>query len=1019
MPPPFGNLPAGYGYTSPTFIEDSHNQLDEIGTFLADAEIAVLSTSIERLHDIEQRCSIIQAKMFGDIGVKLDKVIEACNKVRKKVQQLSMRTASTMYEYMGQAGIAFPSMEQVQADLGIAGSDVTTNAFTAAASQTIPHVASTDLAQRNGIPSVDLSSGAYQCPAGFLLTSIGNGQYTCANPQTGEYTEPLPIIGGDTGVATDPDIPVTVSPPSETPQLPPGGTLTPIFPPTQPGPTLPGTECTYRPEDLAITSGIVQTYQEVSFFSIGTTTAVTPYVTLQGPQPNPAWDCLGFAFKSAYWWEIGRPGTFFPTVAIPPGWAVYANLQGHLIGAQTRPQGYCKVHPFSTGGKCPAGGGTLTNVLVPPKPPPPTTCPQCCCCPCNCQQPTHVPPTDKPIDKPGDKPKPPADRPMVEPVLPQGDEICKAIQDAIIRMGGDDPVQRPPGGDQGGLANILALSAQLATLPFDKPGDTISKLFDAIVKWAGDLINKGVEGLDCHRGRLVFVSLFEAAFRFVDKWTGMIPPQILEQLRILSYTVCQSRLPDGGMADVAYLRGDIDRETWECYHKAAGDHISPAEKIMMAGRAKLDPGQLDKLYRRKLIEQAEYDKLTREAGVLKEEDKKHIHDYNQVFPPQSDVVRFMQRDTADEVNVDWKEVDKVFEEKYKGKVKDWFDALGIDRDLALHNWRAHFHIPSFTMGQQFFFRLRPGADGVDKPFTQDDFRKMLIQDDWHPAFVDFMIATSYKAVTRTDAVRAYMIHSIDDVKLLNFFQSLGYDIHNAGFYVQYHKKRREIADRKASGYPTMRTLVNSYARCEITNQQFRDTAAKIVIDEDQEKAAVEAAKLSRQVWERKQTIGAVRRPFILGILDNSEAIQKLQDADIDSHCIDTLIGQWELLRLRQDKHIQAGKLCQMQEQGIITPAEHVVALIRARWSREDATRIVESCGFQIDERNIRRADALARRQAADMRRAAREAEKLRRLQECGPPACPSNTPGGQRPTGAGPRNPGPSSNGMVPTTPPG
>lgn len=518
----------------------------------------------------------------------------------------------------------------------------------------------------------------------------------------------------------------------------------------------------------------------------------------------------------------------------------------------------------------------------------------------------------------------------------------------------------------------------------------VNSTIKSVMDWAKGLIGKAVHGTNCDRGTLAPIAAILGGFQAVQKILGFIPHQTIKTLTQASNTACQSEIPGPSETDVAYLRGDIDKDTWECWHKANGDYLGPAKKVMESQRAKIDPTQIDWLYRRKLLTQAEYNKLMREAGVIFDEDKQNIHDYNTVFPSLSDNVRLMNRDVSDETNIDWRKTDAEFRDKYKDKIKDYFDALGVPEQLALYYWRAAKHIPSFTMLTEMFHRLQSDMTTADLHMTVNDFKRALMQDDWSPEWVDRMIAISYKPVTRTDAIRAFMIHASDDETLHKQFRALGYTDDDAEFFVKYHKANRQIQDRRRSGYPTLRTLANQFARCEITESSYRDTVAKIVLTEEQEKAAIESAQLSRETRQRQQSIKSIRRPYTLGILDDGEASQMLAQAGVDPSCVGGLIDNWKLDRLRRDKYLTADQLCGMRERGIIDAPTQLVSLVRAGWDRESAALIVSNCGAILSEKAARKADTMARRAAADARRAQKEAERLRRLQECGPAPCPAN-----------------------------
>lgn len=685
--------------------------------------------------------------------------------------------------------------------------------------------------------------------------------------------------------------------------------------------------------------------------------------------------------------------------------------QGHIMADE---QGRCPIglRPSATGvffNRCVIQCDT-TGVPTPPV------------------QPPAEPPAGEacvPICPPGFERKIPdhkiEDRPLQLPKIPapHGDDICKAIKEMIDGLGGEkcdfSKVLAFPGISVGGIGVAAAFLDKLLG-----GGDSVlTKLVGSLARWICKVMDDVSIGPDCDRAKTLAIELPLGILQLINKYTSLAPDPWIQALQNVQNSVCQSRLPDGGMADVAFLRGDITRDEWECYHKAAGDHLQPADKIMQAGRAKLDPTQLDKLRRRKLLDEGVYAKLIREAGVIKDEDRKNIENYNLQFPTHAEIIRLLLRDVFDDKTIDWTESDRIFTQKYVGKAKDWFDANGIPEEMARFFWRAHWHIPSFTMGTQFLHRLRPNDVPEGREFTRDDLKAMLLQDDWHPKWLDAMIDVSYKVPRLVDIRGAYFLYQMNDDDLVRQMQDRGYSEQNALTYLNLWKVQRQIDTARRAGYPTLKQLSRMYATCEITEQQWRDTAVLWVVDTEQMDDAFRAAQLAKDMHTRRRAVQSVKSPFVRGVIDEEEVIGRLQQVGIDPGCISNLIEDWKYQRLRQDRFEAAGQLCKEVEQGIITAAQYVGALINIGYDRDAAFRMAESCEVQVEEKNIRKAEARARRQAADMRRAAREAEKARKLLECGPPGCPMNTPGGQAARVAGPKNQGPLSNGTGATSPPG
>lgn len=967
-----------------TAVSELDGEADETGRTCADIEVAILTDLVNKLASVESVGNAAKANILGQVGITLSSIEGMSAKCEKKIRNDIINTMGNAYGMSASLGFNIPTPDRIaygnatgdyigamddrfvppdSNNMDIPGDRPTSTGVGTGIpiqpSDPFPDDTPTD-AKAGPVPHgrpgcgpfgwVNLNPGWWvslpACATGGFMDwpAPGDGPYDPSNNYGGVYC--TPTIRYNASVANPLSCPLSAF--------------------------CPGFEG-YRPGTFP--SGSASSYKCVEF----------PSCHLN---PN--------AFGN--WTKINILEGYDLYIDLQFGilWQVRGAPPSHFHRLQTRP---CATTP--------------TPPTQPPPQPLPIPQPPTCIPICQPQCPPVEP--GKPGEpQPGEEiceadfnnwcEEPAEPKPL--PKAEEKDEYCDMLNKYVESINTDTPGvstylgMRKPKTKAGGviadgIRNALGL-----------PGAIFPETVGRFKRWLARMATQAAEGLACERDKMIPISLMLAALRFIQRWTDAIPKQTIVTGEQASNYICQSLIPATGDANIAHLNGTLTKEEWECYVKANGHYAKPMEKIMRAGRKKPVAEEYIKLFRRDYLKKEEFEKLIKTAGVIEAEDRDFLLKVTEAWPTTSDAVRFMQRDTADEKNVDWTEVDKVFEQKYTGRVKRYMDAIGLTREIALDNWRAHFHLPSYTMATEMFHRLRPGV--VDEKLALDEKKltNLLIQDDWHPDWIPRMIAIAYKTVTRTDTLRAYSIHAITEDELHKRFMDLGYNRESADFYVNYYKKNREISDRRRSGYPTFRTLSNQYARCEISNQQFRDTIAKLALSPEQERFAVEAAVLSRQVRERQQTIRAVRRPFVRGIIDESEALALLQNSDLDAECVSNMVEVWKLDRLRQDKFETASTLCQMREYGIIDVATHVQALTRIGFDHESAIRMAELCGAQLSEKERRRAEATARRTAADIRRAQKEAEKLRRLQECGPPACPKNTPGGSQPLAGGPQTQG-------------
>lgn len=922
-----------------TPIQEAENVLDE-------TDAAVVVPIIESVTQAEAECEKAAAICSGEIAVQIDAAETVIKKVKKKVLTRLTDLMSDAYMYMGQVDIPVPTEDEVLADTVIPPTLPVpdNNEQLPETPQPIPQIP--DEPDRSYNPYGNPGEGG--CPSNYFPVYAPDGS-TIGCQQIGGpgWLQPTPPATMPGGSCPPGYVPASGSS---------GFNPLPIDPTPQSRSEPVGQQC-QNP-----LRGWVSTYNEAEAqgnFNIG---VMPPWEeTLSSPP--------GMSFA-----EICIPAAFIPPnfnqevcVHYPASWDVFVDpITGTLIASKVDLPGYLR----------------LTDVIKANNP-------------CGPNDP-NVPPGCVPAGQnqqcipPGEPCFPPKINFDNLPAIGENEDHCKLFTDVIAQF---ENVNLKIGdiiGMAGNAATGGGVAAMISKALIGVDASIVPNLLNRLVKWLQTTIEKGSEKSHCTGPAFVSSVANLAAWNFVDRFTGAIPDQITVPATQVVNTICQYKIPNGTEADLGYLADVFNNDEWECYHKAEGDHLGPARKLLDAQRVRPDPLQIDLLWRRKYIDEQDYRERMRQAGVLKDADRSQLHNLNDQWPTVSDLVPMMQRDVFDPDAVKRGKLDEDFDKKFQGRAKDYAEALGMPEELMKFHWMKHWHIPSYTMGREFVHRFNNPELPENIRFTEDDFKEMLKQDDWAPGYIDRMIAATYHEINLTDALRAYMIHISSDEEFKEQLGKLGYSKKNADFMQRYHKKRREIADRKAAGYPTFRTAINSYARCELTQGQLRGFINKIAIDEDQQRAALEAADLSRSMWERKQTIRTVKRPFVQGIYDDAQAIEELQKSNVDPDCVASLLEMWKRERLRKGRQLTPDQLCDMYAKGIIDAQLMLLALVRIGWDQEDAALLVMRCGAKISEAEERKARAEQRRIEAERRRAIKEAEKAKRLAECGPVPCPTN-----------------------------
>ena len=193
-----------------------------------------------------------------------------------------------------------------------------------------------------------------------------------------------------------------------------------------------------------------------------------------------------------------------------------------------------------------------------------------------------------------------------------------------------------------------------------------------------------------------------------------------------------------------------------------------------------------------MIDPQEYHAGMRQLGYLSGDKDDSLFRLSEALPTLQDIIRFMVRDADDEKNIDWKESDELFAQKYGKQLREWSEWQGVPEDVAKYAWRSHWVIPSPGQLFEFYHRLRYDKKfgGPEKMLA--DIKAALVQQDILPKWHDYFLAVSFHPLTRVDARRGFELGSMDEKQLKASFLDQGYSDENADILVTYSKRRRVI-----------------------------------------------------------------------------------------------------------------------------------------------------------------------------------------------------------------------------------
>jgi hypothetical protein len=470
-----------------------------------------------------------------------------------------------------------------------------------------------------------------------------------------------------------------------------------------------------------------------------------------------------------------------------------------------------------------------------------------------------------------------------------------------------------------------------------------------------------------------------AAVNKAEKLTDA-PISYMFQSEVYEYQSANPQyLPQQVRTDDAYLSARIDEATWNAWTRANGNLPEPARRTMLANARRLSVEEAITLYRRGGIDRTELAARMRAQGVLDPCLGDEFLRISEQLPTQSDLVRFMVRDAADENVVRRYELDDDFDKKYVGPLKDWGKALGIPDDYFRYIWRSHWEIPSYTQLREMFHRLRPNRSALQNwdntarvygeaatktslgprptSVTRAEVREALKIDDVAPGWLDKLLDISYTPINRTDALRAYQIGAFDESRLLEAFLDLGYSPTDAQTMLNFYrieKRRRQRGQMKVMSASKVIGYYKAGAmRREVADQYLR----QLLGTAEDAKSALDTADDESRGDFMKQRLANLRRKYFTGENSLKDTIAALDFNSVDPPKIQQLAALWESERAGKFRHLSAAKAMEMVRRGLMSAEEGRTRLLNLNYREADADYLLaralkiegEGDGMQADQ----------------------------------------------------------------------
>jgi len=253
------------------------------------------------------------------------------------------------------------------------------------------------------------------------------------------------------------------------------------------------------------------------------------------------------------------------------------------------------------------------------------------------------------------------------------------------------------------------------------------------------------------------------------KWRGKLPENTLaDYLEDQGYAdflfnsaeeVMRPRLAEGGLAE-ALRRGKMPVETVMQELINRGYPAMDSALFAILSETLMPLGDLIKAWRRGTIDDTLVAKGIRDWG-FSAFDTNTILSNSKIIPEVGDLVTMAVREAWDDkVAADWG-----YDADRSTEFDHWAKMQGLDPDWTKRYWRAHWRLPSVTLGYEMFQRRIINAGQLST---------LLRISDYPEGWRDYMIKGAYKVITRVDVRRFLRLGMIDHAGLVERYLDLGY-----------------------------------------------------------------------------------------------------------------------------------------------------------------------------------------------------------------------------------------------------
>lgn len=262
-----------------------------------------------------------------------------------------------------------------------------------------------------------------------------------------------------------------------------------------------------------------------------------------------------------------------------------------------------------------------------------------------------------------------------------------------------------------------------------------------------------------------------------------------------------------------------------------------------------------------------------------------------------------------------------YDEDYPPEVGEWAQKHGLSADWTKLYWRAHWQLPSPTMGYNMLHR---GI--IDEPTLE-----LLLRIADYPVYWrSKMIELSYNPITRVDLRRLYQEGLLDRTQVFAGYKDLGYSDENAELITiwtekTYTKTEDELTKSEILGAFRDRIISPDDAYLYLSAIGLTDERITILLARE---------NLKREREYENEIIENVRLLYISYSLEENGVYNELNKINPPSGFIEEKLSSWRIQRRRQEQKPSMTDIKKFYVTGIIDESGAIMEIRKHGYNDE-------------------------------------------------------------------------------------